>query len=723
MKLHFLLFAGAILFGACQPQNEVQLTPNINPLIGSGGHGHVFVGASTPFGMVQLGPTSVSQDWDWCSGYHQDENSVIGFSHTHLSGTGIGDLFDVTVMPVIGDVVYNRGKLDSIGSGLWSPADRTREIVRPGYYSVPLTRYNILAELTATKRVGMHRYTFPESSEAAIVFDLQNGGCWDKTTDCNVEVTSNTSICGYRYSRGWANNQRIYFAATFSKPFDSMETIEEGLYTRFNFTTTANEQILLKVAISSASIDGAKAALREEIAGWDFEEVQEQATQEWEEALACIRIETPDPSQKRVFYTALYHSMMAPVLFSDINGDYRGADDEVHNSATPHYTNFSLWDTYRAKQPLMTIIQPQLAADFVTSMVDISQQQGRLPVWHLWGNETNCMVGDPGIPVVADAIVKNLKGINREAAYEAIQKTLAQDGRGRKLRREYGYIPCDLFQEAIAYDMEYAIADGAAANAARAMNLPEDAALYDSLSRSYRIYFDPETQLIRGYDSKGERRTPFNPFFADHRVNDYCEGNAWQYTWLVPHDVEGYALSCFGSKETMIQRLDSLFLLPSEIPGNPSPDISGLIGQFAHGNEPSHHILYLYTMLGAPDKAAELIREVLNTQYCDCYDGLSGNEDMGQMSAWYILSSLGLYQVEPAGARYWFGSPTIPCAHLRVAGGTFTIESLNNSDENIYIQRVMLNGEPYNKPYIDYADIVRGGILTFEMGNQPTCWY
>ncbi len=709
---------------ACGPKNETPLTSYVNPLIGSGGHGHVFVGASVPFGMVQLGPTSITQTWDWCSGYHQDEQSVIGFSHTHLSGTGIGDLFDVTVMPVVGEVTYERGTLDNPASGMWSEADRTKEVAVPGYYSVPLKRYGITAEMTATQRVGYHRYTFPEASNAALVFDLQNGGCWDKTMEAQVEITSDSTLCGYRFSKGWAKNQRVYFAAQTSKPFTAVERGgQDSLYTRLNFATTDGEQVMLKVAISSVSTEGAALALREEGATWNFDAIRQDATARWNEELARITIETPDTVQNRLFYTALYHSMMAPVLFSDINGDYRGANDSVYNAAEPRFTNFSLWDTYRAKQPLMTLVQPERAAQFVNSMIDICQQQGRLPVWHLWGNETDCMVGDPAIPIVADAIVKQIPGVDREAAYQAILRTLEQDGRGRKLRREYGYIPCDLFQEAIAYDMEYALADGAAANAAYALGYTDEAEVHDSISHSYRKYFDASTQLIRGVDSKGAYRTPFNPYFADHRENDYCEGNAWQYTWLVPHDVEGYAENCFGSAEAMVQQLDTLFLLPSEIPGHPSPDISGLIGQFAHGNEPSHHILYLYTMLGAPEKTAQRVREVLATQYRDSFDGLSGNEDMGQMSAWYVLSALGFYQVEPAGARYWFGSPSIPEATLKVAGGNFIIEARNANTENIYIQSVELNGQPYTLPYIEHSDIAAGGKLVFVMGSEPAKWY
>ena len=418
----------------------------------------------------------------------------------------------------------------------------------------------------------------------------------------------------------------------------------------------------------------------------------------------------------------MYHAMIAPMLFSDVNGDYRGADDNVYNSPTPRYTCFSLWDTYRAKQPLMTIIHPEKAGEFVATMVDICDKQGDLPVWHLWGNETDCMVGDPGIPVVADAIVKGIEGFDHEAAFAAIKQTAAVEERGKELRLKHGYIPCDVFSEAVAFDMEYAIADAAAPNAAKALGKEADYDHFTKMSHSYRTFFDKETGFIRGVDVEGKFRTPFNPYFSAHRANDYCEGNAWQYTWLVPHDIDNYA-QMFGSKEACIARLDSLFLAPSTVDGDASPDISGMIGQFAHGNEPSHHILYLYTMLGEPQKTAERVREVMKTQYRNGFDGLSGNEDMGQMSAWYIMSAIGFYQVEPAGARYWFGSPLVDRAELTVKGGKFIIETVNNSDTNIYIKSIKLNGKPHNLPYIEHSDIAKGGTLTIEMSDTPTKWW
>ncbi|MBR1947716.1 MAG: GH92 family glycosyl hydrolase [Bacteroidaceae bacterium] len=722
MKTKPALLLIALFITACAQQSTERLTQYVCPLIGSGGHGHVFVGASVPFGMVQAGPTSINQAWDWCSGYHRDENSIIGFSHTHLSGTGIGDLFDITVMPVTGEVTYARGNIEEAGSGLWSPADREKEVTQAGYYSVPLTRYGIKAEITATARTGVHRYTFPASQEAAIVFDLENGGCWDRTTDCHMEAVGNNRIAGYRHSRGWAPSQRVYFVAETSKPFDKFTLHgKNNMYGRASFATEEGEQIILRVAISPVSIEGAQTALEQEAAGKDFDAIAAEAAEAWEEQLAKIRIEGSE-EQKRIFYTALYHATMAPVLFSDINGNYRGADGNIYHSATPRYTNFSLWDTYRAKQPLMTIIEPCKAGDFVASMVDICDKQGRLPVWHLWGNETNCMVGDPAIPVVADAIVKGIEGFNREKAFAAIKKTAASSERGKGLRHEYGYIPCNMFGEAVAYELEYALADGAAALAAKALGKSADEEYFTRKSHSYRRLWDKDSGFIRGVDSTGCFREPFNPYYSSHRADDYCEGNAWQYTWLVPHDVEGYA-TLFGGREQMLAKLDSLFTAPSTVEGAPSPDISGMIGQYAHGNEPSHHILYIYTMLGEPHKCARLVRKVMEEQYRDDYDGLSGNEDMGQMSAWYIMSALGFYQVEPASGRYWLGSPTVQRAEIAVAGGTFIIETTNNSKENIYIKSIELNGEDYRLPYIMHSDIARGGKLTVEMSDTPAAWF
>lgn len=735
-KIVLFIASGAIV--ACTGIGQTEkFTDYVDTSIGTGGHGHVFVGANVPFGLVQLGPTSIPQSWDWTSGYHESDSTVIGFSHTHLSGTGIGDLFDVTVMPVTGEVTYARGEESDLKSGMWSYADRTREISRPGYYSVPLTRYGITAELTATARVGLHRYTFPKADDAAIIFDLENGGCWDKATGTFMEAVPESvtaAVRGYRYSKGWADDQKIYFYAEFSKPFKSF-TIENEMYGRLAFDTKEGEQILVKVALSPVSMDGARANMDAELPGWDFENVVSEADKAWNEELSKIRIETEDKVSRKIFYTALYHTMIAPSVFCDVDGSYRGADGKMHaGEGFTNYTTFSLWDTYRAAMPLMTIIHPEKMDDIVNTMLHIYNQQGKLPVWHLMGCETDCMVGNPGIPPVADAIVKGYGGFDKDLALEAMTVSAMRADRGQDLRMKYGYIPSDLFNESVAYDMEYAIADWALAQAAKYLaENTEDASKaaeymdiyrkFDIRSHSYRNFFDSETGFMRGRKSDGKFRTPFSPFASTHREDDYCEGNGWQYTWLVPHDFKGL-VDCFGSKEAFIEKLDGLFTAQSDIEGaNSSPDISGLIGQYAHGNEPSHHILYFYTMAGQPWKTADRVREVLSTLYHAEQDGLSGNEDVGQMSAWYILSSLGFYQVEPAGGRYWFGSPIFDKAEIKVSGGTFTVKTVNNSASNRYIRSVTLGGKAYTKPYIDFKDIEAGGEMTIVMGSEPYVWY
>ena len=721
---HLILAAAAILSG-CARQTQPSLTAYVDPHIGTGGHGHVFVGANVPFGFVQLGPTSIPETWDWTSGYHESDSTVIGFSHTHLSGTGIGDLFDITLMPVTGQVTYSRGTEDDPASGLWSYADRTCEICRPGYYSVPLGRYGITAELTATCRVGFHRYTFPASEEAAVVFDLENGGCWDEAVRTEMKAVDSCTVEGFRWSEGWASDQRVYFVAEFSEPFDSFSLHgKDGMYGRASFRTRAGEQVLVKVALSPVSVEGARKNLAAELPGWDFDAVAGAAGRAWNEELSKIVISTGDEASKRIFYTAMYHTMTAPSVFCDVDGSYYGADGQVHpGEGFVNYTTFSLWDTYRAAMPLMTIIHQDKMPDIMNTMLKIHEQQGKLPVWHLMGCETDCMVGNPGIMPVADAIVKGIPGFDREQAFEALKSSAMRADRGQDFRMQYGYIPCDKMLESVAYDMEYAIADASVAAAAKALGKEEDYAYFLERSLSYRNFFDAGTGFMRGKDSRGHFREPFNPFSSDHRADDYCEGNAWQYTWLVPHDFSGLA-ECFGSVEKLTARLDSLFTAASRVEGpESSPDISGLIGQYAHGNEPSHHILYFYTMAGQPWKTAEKVRQVLSTLYRDTPDGLSGNEDVGQMSAWYILSSLGFYQADVSVPRFWFGSPLFGKAEIKVPGGIFTVEAENNGGRNIYIQDITLDGRPYTRPYIEYGDIKAGSVLKFRMGPDPKIWY
>ena len=724
-RLILTLFSAAAVAAGCTGGTGESYTGYVDTGIGTGGHGHVFVGANVPFGFVQVGPTSIPEEWDWTSGYHESDSTVIGFSHTHLSGTGIGDLFDVTVMPVTGEVRYARGTEDDPESGLWSYADRSREVSRPGYYRVPLTRYDITAEMSATQRVGIHRYTFPAADDAAVVIDLENGGCWDEPVRTEMKAAGDNTVEGCRWSSGWASDQRIYFVAEFSRPFDSFTLHgKDSMYGRASFSTSEGEQILVKVALSPVSVEGARSNLKAELPGWDLDAVAMAADDAWNAELSRIRIETEDESVRKIFYTALYHTMIAPSLFCDVDGSYYGADHEVHApDGTTRYTTFSLWDTYRAAMPLMTIIHQDRLLDIINTMLSIYQQQGKLPVWHLMGCETDCMVGNPGIMPVADAILKGFDGFDKELAYKALKNSAMRPDRGQDLRMEYGYIPCDLFNEAVAYDMEYAIADGSVAAAAKALGKEDDYGYFLERSRSYRNFFDPGTGFMRGKDSRGRFRTPFNPFSSSHRADDYCEGNAWQYTWLAPHDFDGL-VGCFGSKEAFLAKLDSLFSASDVVAGaNTSPDISGLIGQYAHGNEPSHHILYFYTMAGEPWKTADKVHQVLTTLYHDAPDGLSGNEDVGQMSAWYILSALGFYQADLARPYFWFGYPMLDKAEIKVPGGVFTVAAEGRSAGNRYIQSVTLNGKPYTKPYIEFKDIKAGNTLVFTLGPDKVRWY
>lgn len=722
--------------GSSQKGQEMEdLTQFVDPRIGTGGHGHVFYGANVPYGFIQLGPTSIPQSWDWVSGYHVSDSTVIGFPHTHLSGTGIGDLHDINVMPVVGEVTYSRGDASSYETGLWSYSDRSKEVVTPGYYRTHLSRYNVDVELTATKRVGFHKYTFLGNESPAIVFDMVNGGCWDKTTEAVIRVVNDSTVSGYRYSKGWADDQRVFFRAEFSRKFDNVEfivndSVKEGdmakgaqLFARVNFAAGNQEPVYMKVALSPTSEEGAQLNMQTELSGWDFEKTIADAKAAWNKELNKVKVYTTDEASKKIFYTSLYHTLFAPSEFCDVNGDYYGADKQMHkDEGFVNYTTFSLWDTYRAAQPLMTILHPEKMSDIINTMLHIHQQQGKLPVWHLMGCETNCMVGNPGVPVVADAILKDIKGFDTELAFKALKESSMLPERGMEHRIEYGFIPADKMTEAIAYDMEYAIADWAVAQAAQRLGKQEDYEYFLKRSKSYKNYFDASTGFMRGKMLDGSWRTPFSPYASSHRDDDYCEGNAWQYTWLVPHDVEGL-VECFGSKEAFVNKLDSLFLANGDMGEASSPDISGLIGQYAHGNEPSHHTVYLYTLVGQPWKTADRIKEILHTMYTDQPDGLSGNEDVGQMSAWYILSSFGFYQVEPAGGKFVFGYPNFDKVEIAVPAGKFVIERENKGQQNNYIQGIVLNGTEYKKLWIEYADIMKGGELKFLMGDEPVVWY
>lgn len=680
-------------------------TQFVNPYIGTGGHGHVFLGANVPFGAVQLGPTQITRGWDWCSGYHYSDSLIIGFGHMHLSGTGIGDLGDIAFLPTFDAKTYTER------------FSHDAEYVRPGYYTVRLADSKILVELTATQRAGMHRYTYPLSSKQPLLkLNLKQGIGWDKMTKCQLTQENPTTVSGYRLSEGWAKDQRVYFVAEFSRAVKLQEMQADSVGV-FSFDD-ATKPLLVRVGISAVSVDNAKANLRAEIKDWNFDRVAQEADAAWNDELGKIKVETPNLDDKTIFYTGLYHTMTAPSVFSDVNGQYRGSDGKIYQGDFVNYTTLSLWDTYRAAHPLMTIIHPEKQRDIAQTFLHIFQQQGKLPVWHLVGNETDCMVGNPGIPVLADIVLKGFD-VDKKAAYQAMRTSSLLDERSLDNLKKFGYIPWnrDSTFETVAKGLEYALADACVAKVAKLLGEKKDYQYFFNRSKSYKYYFDKKTGFMRGVDN-GKFREPFNPFHSSHRNDDYTEGNAWQYTWLVPHDVPGL-IKLFGGKHPFVTKLDSLFTISGDLGENASPDISGLIGQYAHGNEPSHHILYMYNYVGQHDKTAEKVREVLKTMYHNDFDGLSGNEDVGQMSAWYILSSLGIYQVEPAGGRYMFGSPLFDKAVVNVGKGkTFTIIAHNNSAKNVYVQQIKLNGRPYKKLYIDYKDIVSGGTLEFFMTDK-----
>ena len=695
------------LQAATQPTMQ-DYTQYVNPFVGTGGHGHVFLGANVPFGHIQAGPTQKKQGWDWCSGYHYSDSVLVGFGQMHLSGTGIGDLGDIALLPVTKN---NEREVKF---------SHKAEYATPGYYAVTLAN-GVRVELTATPRTAFHRYTFPaDVKQEQVVLDLSQGIGWDKMTACSMKQEGQNIVVGTRFSTGWAKNQRVFFVAEFSQPI-THQVMEGDTLSVLSFQPTG-QPLMVKVGISSVSIENARKNLLQESPNWNFNTVVADAQTAWNKELGKIDIQTNNATDKRIFYTSLYHTMTAPSVFNDVNGEYRGADGKTYHGDFTPYTTFSLWDTYRAAHPLMTLIHPEKQRDIAQTMLHIAQQQGRLPVWYLEGNETDCMVGNPGIPVLVDIALKGFE-VDKHAVLDAAKKTQLFGDRGLDLLKKYGYLPCDLdpTHETVAKGLEYALADGCIARLAKALKAEKDYKYFLKRSQSYRdYYFDKQTKFMRGIDSKGHFREPFDPFKTIHRADDYTEGTAWQYIWLVPHDVHGL-ISIFGGDKPFTNKLDSLFIVQGDMGEDASPDISGLIGQYAHGNEPSHHIVYLYDYAGQPWKTASRVREVLNTMYHDNVDGLSGNEDVGQMSAWYILSSLGFYQVEPAGGRYVFGSPLFDEATMNVGKGkTFRIIAHNNSKENMYIQSVKLNGKPYTRSYIDFKDIVRGGKLEFVMGGKPS---
>lgn len=702
----------------------------VDPYIGTGGHGHTFLGVTAPFGAVQIGPNNINKGWDWCSGYHYSDSIVIGFSHLHLNGTGCSDTGDILFMPYTGKARTQPGTQQDPLSGYASYYSKDNERALPGYYEVLLKTHRTKVELTASDRVAFHRYTFPKDVEKHVMINLKDANGDDRPTDTYLEQINDTVIRGYRYSTGWSKKQQIYFSAVFSQPVhltlyhDSVQVAGnrlQGLDVKGNVAVApVVEELGVKVGISPVSMENAMDNIGQEIKDWNFENIVAETTGKWNTELSKLQVETTDTVAKRIFYTALYHAFMQPIMFNDCSGEYRGTDKNIYGDpGFTNYTVFSLWDTYRAAHPLYTLVQPERVPDFINSMLAIYEQQGRLPVWHLYGSDTNEMIGIQSVPVIADAILKDVKGFNYERAYQAMKASMMSDYKGLSYVTDLEYIPADKENESVAKGLEYAIADWGVAQVARKLGKTEDYEYFSKRALAYQNYWDKDTHFFRGKNRDGSWVTPFNPVHSTHRNDAYCEGNGWQYTWLVPHDVEGL-ISLFGSKEAFASKLDSLFLVNEDLGDAASPDISGLIGQYAHGNEPGHHTVYLYSFVGQQWKTAEKVDYILSHMYSDLPDGLQGNEDCGQMSSWYVFSALGFYPVNPSDGMYVFGRPIFDKVVLKLPENkVFEIRANNNSAENKYIQSIELNGQPYNKLYISHADIMAGGTLVFIMGNRP----
>ena len=740
---------GLMLMSSCSPSAscDADYASYVNPFIGTGGHGHTFPGAVVPNGMIQPSPDTRIYQWDACSGYYDADSTINGFSHTHLSGTGCGDYGDLLLMPTVGEQTIHAMGSESQQMAYASPFKKSSEVAQPGYYAVTLDRYGVRAELTSTSRVALHRYTFPQSDEAGFILDLDYSLQRQQNDEMQLQVLSDTEICGSKKTKGWAWNQYIHFYAKFSKPFaytlvtDSMALDEGGKLlptakALLHFATSKNEEVLVKVGLSAVDVDGARKNVEAELPHWDFNRVKTEARQSWNRYLSKIDITTDDADQRTIFYTALYHTGMQPNLFTDADGRYFGMDRQIHQGDVnqPIYTIFSLWDTFRAYHPLMTIIDPDLNSAFIRSLLIKAREGGVLPMWELAGNYTATMIGYHAVSLLADAYAKGDRSFDLLEAYYAARRVAEYDTTGicapkpfveglfppaKYWKNRVGYVPCDKDNEAVAKALEYAYNDWCIAQLATAAGDEAGYEKYMAYAKGYKTYFDPSVRFMRGLDSQGEWRQPFNPRSSNHRNDDYCEGTAWQWTWFVPHDVEGL-VELMGGREPFIAKLDSLFTADSSLEGElVSADITGLIGQYAHGNEPSHHIAHLYNYVGQPWRTQELVDEVLHTLYSNAPDGLSGNEDCGQMSAWYLLNAMGFYQVCPGRPVYSIGRPLFNQAIIHLPGDkTFTIVARNNSRTNRYVKEIRLNGNPLNEPFFTHQQLMQGGLLELTMSDE-----
>ncbi|PJJ08443.1 putative alpha-1,2-mannosidase [Flavobacterium sp. 1] len=739
MKNFTLLVLLVILAASCKinvnkNHNHKTLFVNyVDPFIGTGGHGHTYPGATVPFGMLQVSPDNGISSWDWCSGYHHSDSIVAGFSHLHLSGTGIGDLADILFMPTNKKVDLTTKTTSRDQLPYKSSYSHVNEKAAPGSYQVFLEDPKINVELTSSQRTAFHKYTFVENDKQSVVIDLGFAINWDKTLKTRITIEDEYTISGYRFSTGWAKNQKVFFVAKFSKPISESILLAnkqivtgnkadgENTATQLFFNTNNTNELFVKVALSSVSADNAKDNLDGEKS--TFEKTKSQAATIWSTALSKITVETPVDSLKTMFYTAMYHAQLAPVTYSDKNGEFRKEDDQiVAAKGYTAYSTLSLWDTFRAENPLLTLLAPDRVSDIVNSMLIYYDTKKILPVWTLYANETNTMTGYHSIPVIVDAYQKGIKGFDAEKAYEAMKATMMQDERGLNFYKKYGYIPYNLLDESVTITLEYAYDDWCVAQMAKALGKSDDYQFFLKRSQAYQYLFDSKTGFMRGKAEDGKSwNEPFDPKHSNHREHtDYTEGNAWQHSWFVPQNVDNL-ISLHGSDEVFAKRLEQLFTESSEITGsNVSADISGLIGQYAHGNEPSHHIAYMFNHANQPWRTQYWVRHILDTQYNTTPNGLSGNEDCGQMSAWYVFSSMGLYPMNPASGEYEIGSPIFEKATINLEGGkTFVIEAENVSDKNFYIQSVALNGSEFNQTAITHQQILKGGVLHFVMGAQP----
>ena len=750
-KLCMLLLASGIgLFSCAEKDLPKEYTDSVNVFIGTGGHGHTFPGATLPHGMVQLSPDTRLFGWDACSGYYYDDTSIMGFTHTHLSGTGIGDYGDILFMPVVGEKPLIAGTAENPDEGYRSRFSHEQESARPGYYQVLLQDDSINVELTATLRAGLHRYTYPKASDARLIVDMEPTIHGHQHPVTQIRVVNDSTIAGMKYTVGWAKRHYVYFYAVFSSPFDyklysgteyqsdsTSVTVNTAKAVMSFRNLPADGRVLAKVGISSVDEEGARLNVEAEIPNWDFEGVMKQANTTWNEALGKIDIETSDNDSRTVFYTSLYHAFIQPSLASDVDGRYRTMGHEIKQDASyTNYTVFSLWDTFRAAHPLYTIVTPEQNQAFIRSLLRKYDEGGILPKWELASNETGTMIGYHAVSVIADAMMKKQCDFDVKKALEACIRSSVYDTTGVtpmmdrqilngklmpvsiKYKNELGYIPCDKAGGSVSQGLEFAYNDWLIAQMMKEHNRKDLYDKYMELSRNYRNYFDPETKLMRGRLSDGSWITPFDPASVQ-RPSNYVEGNAWQWAWFVPQDVEGL-MELVGGQKSFEAHLDTLFTTSSELTGDPNAaaDVTGMIGQYAHGNEPSHHIPYLYNYAGAPRKTQALVDHILRTLYHNDPNGLSGNEDVGQMSAWYALSAMGFYSFCPGRPVYEIGRPIFDKVTIHLSNGKdFVIQAKNNSVENKYIRSMKLNGEELAKPRFSHFDLMKGGELIFEMEN------